>query len=290
MSKYSIKDLERLSGIKAHTIRIWEQRYNIISPERTDTNIRYYSNEDLKRILNISILNNHGVKISKIAGMSSHQIESEVKQLVDQSVDHQDQIEGLIVSMVEMDEERFEEIINQVISTFGFVAAMEQIIYPFFDKIGVLWQTGSINPAQEHFMSNLIRQKIIVSIDAMPTIHHNPKGKVLLFLREGEMHEIGLLVQYYMTKQLGYKPYYLGQSVPYDDLASIVKIAQPDYISTILTNTFEPGELNDFIQRISSDFKTQTIFLSGYALKEEKLELPPNVRLVSSIIEFRQTL
>lgn len=238
MSKYSIKDLERLSGIKAHTIRIWEQRYGITNPDRTDTNIRNYTSLDLKRIINISVLNNHGWKISKIALLSSSQIEQEVKALIDSISESQDVMDGLVMSMIDMDEERFEFLITSAIQSLGFLPAIEKVVYPFFDKIGVLWLTGSISPAQEHFISNLIRQKIIVAIDAIPSVYHNAKGKIIIYLREGELHEIAALIQYYICKQNGYKVFYLGQSVPYEDVVNITKEVKADFLSTIFTTPF----------------------------------------------------
>ncbi|MDX5478997.1 MAG: MerR family transcriptional regulator, partial [Cyclobacteriaceae bacterium] len=165
MSTYSIKDLEQLSGIKAHTLRIWEQRYSLLSPKRTDTNIRYYDDEDLKLILNVALLNDNGIKISKIASMSSEEMREQVVKMTEKSLTHDDQIHALTICMIEMDEERFDKVLSTNILKIGFEQTMMNIIYPFMSKIGVLWQTGAINPAQEHFISNLVRQKLIVAID-----------------------------------------------------------------------------------------------------------------------------
>lgn len=158
MRTYSIKDLEQLSGIKAHTLRIWEQRYNLLSPKRTETNIRYYDDEDLKLILNVALLNDNGFKISKIVSMDRPEMRDEVMHLTERSLTHDDQIHALTISMIEMDEERFDKILSINILKLGFEQTMMNIIYPFMSKIGVLWQTGAINPAQEHFISNLVRQ------------------------------------------------------------------------------------------------------------------------------------
>jgi MerR family transcriptional regulator, light-induced transcriptional regulator len=165
LSTYLIKDLEQLSGIKAHTLRIWEQRYNLLSPKRTDTNIRFYDDDDLKLILNVALLNDNGYKISKIAAMDSEVMRSEVMKLTDRTLTHDDQIHALTICMIEMDEDRFDKVLSTNILKLGFEQTMMNIIYPFMSKIGVLWQTGSINPAHEHFISNLVRQKLIVAID-----------------------------------------------------------------------------------------------------------------------------
>jgi DNA-binding transcriptional MerR regulator len=186
--KFSIKDIEKLSGIKAHTLRIWEQRYGILKPNRTDTNIRWYDNDELKNILNVSLLNNHGYKISKIAGLSKEEIASEVTKIVDSTSKECEQISSLIISMVEMDERRFEQIISNQILRNGFSYTIEEVIYPFLHKIGVMWHTGSINPAQEHFITHLIRQKLIVAIDGQIVIEKNQSKKFILYLPENELH------------------------------------------------------------------------------------------------------
>jgi len=159
MSTYSIRDLEQLSGIKAHTLRIWEQRYAILSPDRTDTNIRTYGDDDLKRVLNISLLKDHGYKISEIAKLSSEDLNREVVKISERPLNYPDQIHALTISMLDLSEERFEKIISANIAQSGFENTMINIIYPFLSRIGTLWVTGSIGPAQEHFITNLIRQK-----------------------------------------------------------------------------------------------------------------------------------
>src|SRR6185436_6119767 len=198
MGKYSIKELEQLSGIKAHTIRIWEKRYTIINPERTATNIRFYSDENLKKIINVSLLNNHGFKISKIADMSLTEISDKILVLSEAKTEAHIYIDQLVVSMVDLDEEKFEKILNKLIDKFGFERSITEVVYPFMEKIGVLWQTGTITPAHEHFISNLIRQKLITSIASLP-IPSNKSKKAILFLPEGELHEIGLLFYHYIT-------------------------------------------------------------------------------------------
>jgi DNA-binding transcriptional MerR regulator len=288
--QYSIKDLERITGIKAHTIRIWEQRYNIITPQRTETNIRFYSNNDLKRILNVSILNNHGLKISKIADLSDVELNQEVKKVVDSNGTEDDQIEGLIMSMIELDEIRFTEIIDKNIKSFGFVKTIERFIYPFFEKIGVLWQTGAINPAQEHFVSNLIRQKIIVSIDSIEVKNDPTKDVFLLFLPASELHEIGLLVYHYILKSRGHKVVYLGQSVPYEDLSMVMNCIKPNKIVMSVTNPFPDGMLQVFINNLYADFSNITFFVSGYQFSRETVQLPSNFHLHRGLSGFLELL
>ena len=185
MGKYSIKELEQLSGIKAHTIRIWEKRHKIITPSRTSTNIRYYSDDDLKKIINVSLLNNSGIKISKIADMTLEDMYSRVMEISELKNDAAIHIDQLVVAMIDMEEEAFEKTLSNLILRHGFEKTITEIVYPFLEKIGILWQTQNITPAQEHFITNLIRQKMIVAIDGLP-IPPKTSRKVLLFLPEGE--------------------------------------------------------------------------------------------------------
>ena len=178
MAIYSIKDLEKLSGIKAHTLRMWEHRYKIIEPQRTETNIRYYLDEDLKFILNVALLNKNGIKISKISKMSKEEIAQKVAAISEINFEYGTQLDALTISMIEMDEFKFDRIISTNIQQLGFERTMLEIIYPFLDKLSLLWLTGSINPVQENFMSYLIRQKLIVAIDneSLPNSRKRQKG------------------------------------------------------------------------------------------------------------------
>jgi MerR family transcriptional regulator, light-induced transcriptional regulator len=273
LEKYTIKDLERLSGIKAHTLRIWEQRYQILEPNRSDTNIRFYSNEDLRRLLNISILNNHGLKISKISNLSLAEISKKVEEVTDLTKEVNTQVDSLVVSMIEMDEERFEKIINNNIVKNGFEKTMIDIIYIFLEKIGLLWVTGSVNPAQEHFISNLIRNKIIVAIDQQAKIINENQSKFLIFLPEGELHEIGLLFYTYIIKTRGHKVYYLGQSVPFRDLHSIAQIRKPNYLVTSVINPLSDEDFDTFVNNLDTKFPDIPVLMMGgqVSKKIEKL-------------------
>ncbi|RIW18204.1 MerR family transcriptional regulator [Algoriphagus lacus] len=288
MSTYSIKDLEQLSGIKAHTLRIWEQRYNLLSPKRTDTNIRFYDDDDLKLILNVALLNDNGVKISKIASMASDEIRNEVIKLTERSLTHDDQIHALTISMIEMDEERFDKVLSGNISKLGFEQTMLNIIYPFMSKIGVLWQTGAINPAQEHFISNLVRQKMIVAIDGQKRF--NGGKKFLLFLPEGELHEISLLFASYLIKSKGHKVIYLGQSTPKDDLLSVYKVHQPEFLLTVITTSPSAEYAQEYINSLSERFSDSQILVTGYQVIGQDLTFPSNVRQMNYIRDIKEML
>jgi DNA-binding transcriptional MerR regulator len=201
MAVYSIKDLERLTGIKAHTIRIWEKRYQIVEPHRTDSNIRTYCDNNLKKLLNISILNRSGIKISALCKLSEDQIREKVLLSLKPETDFSSQIESMVVAMIELNEDRFEWLLNQSITKIGFEETLFNIIYPFYEKVGLLWLTGTICPAQEHFISNLIRLKLSVAIDGLPSVTSPEAKRIILFLPEWEMHELGLLTYFYMARK-----------------------------------------------------------------------------------------
>ncbi|WP_026952597.1 MerR family transcriptional regulator [Algoriphagus mannitolivorans] len=288
MSTYSIKDLEQLSGIKAHTLRIWEQRYDLLSPKRTDTNIRYYDDQDLKLILNVSLLNDNGYKISKIASMSMEEIRGEVLKLSEKSLTHDDQIHTLTICMIELDEERFEKILTTNIIKLGFEQTMLNIIYPFMTKIGVLWQTGAINPAQEHFISNLVRQKLIVAIDGQ--VGNYTGKKFLLFLPQGELHEISILFANYLIKSRGHKVIYLGQSTPQADLESVYNIHRPEFLLTVITNSPSSENVPEYINSLSAKFPESQILVSGHQVIGQDFTFPSNVRQMMYIRDIKDFL
>lgn len=293
MGQYSIKDIEKLTGIKAHTIRIWEQRYGLVNPHRTDTNIRYYDDDQLKTLLNISMLVKLGKKISHIAKLPHNKLNEEVRSLIKSSIEKNDyfqiQIDSLIISMIELDESRFEKIISTAILRYGFETVMLEIIIPFLHKVGILWTTNEINVAQEHFISNLIRRKIIVAIDAIIPNPNNTK-KFLLFLPEGEWHELGLLFAYYLVNSRGFKTVYLGQSVPLQDIIRLKESYVSDYILTYFTISYDEQQMHEYVQALLNNFPTETILLCGPQAASIKLELPTNCIVVKTIPQLIQIL
>jgi len=290
MASYSIKELENLSGIKAHTIRIWEKRYGIIKPARTETNIRYYCDSDLKRLLNIAILNRHGMRISDISKLSDEEMSEKVIGVSSDSSDAESNIENLIIAMVEMDEYKFDRIFSRFIMHEGFEKAVIKVIFPFFEKIGLLWQTGSINPAHEHFVSNLFRQKLMVAIDNIIVPESRDNKNFILFLREGEYHELALLFYSYLIKKSGKVVYYLGNSVPFQDIKETAKMVEPDFLFTSLTSSLGKEEVTNYINKLSQDFPFQKIFITGLQIKDHVDEVPSNVVKVSSPQSFTELL
>jgi DNA-binding transcriptional MerR regulator len=288
---YAIKDIERLTGIKAHTIRIWEKRYNIVEPTRTDTNIRYYSDNDLKKLLNTVTLNKYGVKISKIAEMSEEEVKQKVLEITDNARDLKILLEGLTLSMIEVDEDRFEKILNGCILKFGFEETMVNVVYPFFKRIGVMWLTGTVSPGQEHFISNLLRQKLIVAIDGQFIQPKATSKKFLFFLPEGELHELGLLFYQYLVKSKGHKAIYLGQSVPIEDVAQISSRNDVKYLVTALLSYGSSEDainyLNNLLPKLNGFEK---VFVVDQFLFNGTETLPEKVEIVKDYKQFKSFL
>lgn len=287
MGIYSIKELERLSGIKAHTIRVWEKRHGLIEPQRTKTNIRYYSDNDLKKIINISLLNNRGIKISVIATYTDEELINKVLEFVDKKTEVDVHINQMIVCMVDLDEDIFEYQLGKITAKLGIERTITEIIYPFLDRIGILWQTGNITPAQEHFISNLVRQKLIVAIDTLPQPSKKAK-RAVLFLPEYELHEIGLLFCYFLLKKDGIRVIYLGQMVPYEDLQAIGKSHNPELFVTSFISERTPRELQAYCNRLSNDFPTSTIIATGGAISKIALLFPANFRLADNALKVKE--
>jgi DNA-binding transcriptional MerR regulator len=289
MAQYSIREIEYLSGVRAHTIRIWEQRYDLFQPQRTDTNIRCYNDHDLKLILNIALLNKHGYKIGHIARMKEHEISQCIQSLDDTDCPKSEiQINALAVAMIDLDEERFEKIISTAILQIGLENTMIQLIYPFLEKVGIMWMTGCINPAQEHFISNLIRQKIIVAIDGQTYKPQAHSKQFLLFLPESEMHEISLLFLAYMLKARQHRVIYLGMSVPLPHVLETIQIRCPDYAYTILTSTLSKICLKEYIQKLADKLPNGKVIVSGQRVNDLSKTLPNNVITLKNICEIRE--
>lgn len=277
MNKFSIKDIETITGIKSHTIRVWEQRYNLLQTKRTDTNIRYYDDDDLRFLLNVSILNDSGIKISEIVKMSSQEIAEKVESLSEVENNYTCHIQSLVKYSLELNEEEFKKSFNQAVKKIGFEQTMIQVTYPFLKKVGIMWQTGMINPAQEHFATNLIKQKLIVAIFSVKPFEIEGVKKFLLFLPENEYHEIALLFAYYIIKLHGHKVLYLGQSLSLNYVREVIDSYHPDYIFSILTNSMNHSDINDSVRSFVKSFPNQTILLAGNALKDHKLDDLTNV-------------
>jgi DNA-binding transcriptional MerR regulator/methylmalonyl-CoA mutase cobalamin-binding subunit len=284
---FSIKDIEAVSGIKSHTLRIWEQRYGIIVPKRTESNIRYYDDDDLKHILNISILNRQGIKISEIARMSKEEItEAILKDSALFSENYDTHIKGLISAMLSFDEYGFHKVISTNVIQLGLEQTVINIIFPFLAEVGLLWQIGSIHPSHEHFASNIIRQKLYVAIDGNVGRYAENRKRFLLFLPEHEQHSIGLLFANYILRTRGQDVLYLGQEVPLLDLKDAFVDNEPDYVLTQLTAAHINVDKQRFIDDISNYWGNAQLILSGGQFLDPALKLPPSARVIKRMEDF----
>jgi methanogenic corrinoid protein MtbC1 len=231
-------------------------------------------------VLNISTLKENGYKISKIAKMSEKELGQEVLKIAETNLRFPDQINSLTLSMIDMDEDRFESILNNNILKYGFERTMLNVIYPFLAKIGMLWQTGSILPAQEHFISNLIRQKMTVAIDGQYVTERESKGKWLLYLPEGELHELSLMFASFLLRARKFKVIYLGQNCPKADLYSVRQIHEPDYVLTICTAAPKKSEVQDYIDEVADLFSSATLFVGGFQVIGQDISRKKNVEFI----------
>lgn len=290
MNKFTIKELENLSGIKAHTIRIWEQRYSFLKPERTATNIRYYSNQELKTLLNISVLNKYGYKISHINRMKNEELREKIVSLSGNQAQQERIVNDLIQHMIDLDMDAFEQVLDNFIHTRGIEKTITYIIFPYMEKIGILWLTDHINPAQEHLVTNIIRQKIIVGIENIIT-PFEVKKHILLFMPENEHHELGLLFMNYMLKSRGVKTIYLGANVPLSDLEFVVDLKKPDYIYTHLTTVMKEFNFEKFLNNIKQKFAHTPVLISGLLTSTFEKKVPGgNVKFIKSLAEVNEFL
>jgi len=288
MVAYSIKDLESLSGVKAHTLRIWEKRYKIIEPERTNTNIRYYKDDDLKKILNITLLNRKGYKISKIASMHTDVIKQKVAELTEVSSVFEDQIDSMMLAMFELDEAKFNIILDHQISSIGFEEAMNNIIYPLLDKLSMMWLAGSVKGVHENFVSNIIRRKTIVETDKIAKLNATYKFRCLIYLPENESHELSLLFLQYILVKNKAKVINLGTNVPLIDVLEGKNIFKPDCIFTIFNDSFVETPLQPYLNELAKNASEAEILISGFQTASQKLELPNNVKILNSIDHLKE--
>ena len=287
MNAFTIKDIENLSGVKAHTIRIWEQRYNFLKPHRTETNIRYYSNEELKIILNIALLNKFGFKISHINKMDAAEINKKLYTLSHQHAQHELVVNELISFMVDLDTDMFEELLDKQIKERGIDKIINEIIFPFLERIGILWITNKMNPAQERLVTNIIRQKIIAGLEEVDSNIRSNKT-ALLFLPEDEFHELGLLYVYYLLKNNGVRVLYLGANIPLEDLDFVTKAKKPDYLYTHLTAMGNNFNIEKFINNVYSKISDVPVIISGPITVNYKKSVPPNFQLKKSLQEVKE--
>lgn len=286
LGTFSIKDIEAITGIKCHTLRIWEQRYGIIVPKRSETNIRYYDDRDLKTLLNISVLNENGYKISEIAKMQPEDMAEKVLHLSQQSTAFKIHIRSFISAMMSFDETGFHKLLNTYILQYGLEASFLNIVFPFLQEVGVLWQVGTILPSHEHFVSNIIKQKLYVAIDGQVGKMNANRRKFLLFLPESEKHSLGLLFANYLIRARGHEVLYLGQEVPLADLRDAFSKENPDYILTMMTAAQPDIDKQAFVEFLTSNWPESHIILTGAQFVKSNFEHIKMALKMESLAEF----
>lgn len=292
MGKYKISDLEKLSGIKAHTIRIWEQRYNILTPLRTETNIRYYDDFQLRKLLNVVSLINSGRKISAISKLSNDEVNDQIGEIINTNVSGIKEvalINELISAGLAYDEASFEKSFSHAILSFGLLDAYQKVFYPMINKIGFLWITSGFSPSQEHFISNLIKQKIFAAIDSLKPPSFNSE-KWVLFLPEGEVHDMGLLIANYGLRSKGVKVVYLGANVPIDNLYEVAENIEATHYLTFIVKQNQVVEINDYLHEMKVKFNNPNVFICCDSSFEEKLNLSDKQLTLTSFEEFQNLI
>lgn len=292
MNKFTIKDIENLSGIKAHTLRIWEQRYQVIVPKRKDSNHRYYDAEDLKHILRVAYLYKKGIKISQIAKLKTEDLKSLT--LIDAIEDNSDKklIANLLEHALDFDEVGFEAVLDTALAKYDFGKCIIQIIYPFLVQIGAMWLNETALPAQEHFSTNIIRRKVITAIDKLGVPDHDTSTteKYLLFTPEGERHEMPLLMMHYILKSRNTPLLYLGANVKLEDIATVVAVHRISHLYFHTITNFAASSIDEYVFLLSKTFKHQKLVFSGPLTARVTVSLP-NLFLLDSLektIEFAQ--
>lgn len=259
---FTIKELESLSGVKAHTIRIWEQRYHFLRPSRTTTNIRRYNNEELKTLLTVALLNKYGYKISRIDGMNADQRNEAVLALQQPDAQDEHTVNRLIGYMIDLKSQPLEHLLGEQVRSNGIEKTLTGIVFRFLDRVGILWQTNRLRPVQEHLVSAIVRQKIICAIDGLP-LPEAGSPLFVLFLPEGEHHELGLLYVYYLLRRRGIPVIYLGANVPLKDMEYILEAKQPKYLYLHLTTFQGQVRFQRFLQQLTQQTARTQILLSG---------------------------
>ena len=290
-TSFSIRDMENLSGIKAHTIRIWEKRYNLFSPERTDTNIRTYNLESLQKLLNVTLLYNNGYKISKIAKLGEEKIPSLVNEIIAQKSEKSHALNSLKLAMLNFDQSLFLKTYNNLMEDKSFTQIFNEVFIPLLNELGLLWQTNTISPAHEHFISNLIKQKIYIHTEKLQMEAPTNKDEVyVLFLPENEIHELGLLYINYQLALQGYKTIYLGQTMPIESLEDLLKYYSNIRFVSYFTVSPTKDEIENYFERfqeVLTKSPGSKLFVLGHQIQEfgeEKLLGP--IKTFKSINQF----
>ncbi|MBY0541995.1 MAG: MerR family transcriptional regulator [Sphingobacteriaceae bacterium] len=287
--QYSISDLEQLSGVHAHTIRMWEQRYNALVPHRSAGNTRYYDDEHLVKLLNIVSIHQKGLKISKICALSQDAIHHLIEEDIQETVSKNQQFEFYITQLLNFgmsyNEAAFDNLLSKCINDNTLTETYSSVIYPMLVRLGLMWRKDSICAAQEHFLTNIIRQKICAAINDLP-VPSSDKKTWVLFLPQDEEHEIGVLFANYLLRQAGKRVIYLGSRVPLSSVKEVVKLNKVDSLMLFMVQAKLTNEAQKYIDEISVAFKKTKIYLAGSQKLIENIQLPKGIQWLRGINEF----
>lgn len=279
MQSFTIRDIEHLTGIKAHTLRIWEQRYRFFSPKRRESRHRYYDNEDLKQLLRISFLYHNGWKVSKISALSQEQIQEEVRKTVTATGNNVLYVNRLIEAAVDFDESSFVNVLDEATGKLGFEKCITDVGYPFLQKIGLLWSTNNVIPAQEHFSSYIIQNRIILETEKLSALHQKPE--VILLCPQGEFHELPLLYLNYLMRKNGWHTLYLGSNIQKQDLQQLAHLDHIRFLYLHLITNFTGFSADDYLEDLCKTFPGKTIIASGEGISQVQRSFV-NVQLLKS--------
>jgi MerR family transcriptional regulator, light-induced transcriptional regulator len=293
MDLFTISDLEQFSGIKAHTIRIWEKRYNALTPHRSDGNTRYYDNTQLKRLLKIVSLTDMGHKVSEVCVLDEEGLNKLLEDALNKTMKEEEAydyfIMQIISSGIEFNEAQFEKLFSNCILRFGLKETYINIIYPVLLRTGLLWIRDSLLPVQEHFFTNLIRQKLLAAIDALPP-EKSSSESWLLFLPENEFHEIGLIFAHYLIRHAGKKVIYIGANVPLESLRHAVTAINPSHLLFFMVHNNMPEESQRYLDMLGKNFKDTRIFLSGNQKLIDQLKTVGNMKWIKKVSDLEEVI
>lgn len=289
MATYTIKEVENITGIKAHSLRVWEQRYCLLKPNRTKTNIRFYTEEDLKFLLNVSLLLKNGEKISKIARLSAVEVQTKAAQFVNLNKNIDEQLDALVLAMIDLDQERFSTILDIHIEQDGFKQTFKEVISPFLERLSLFWMSGTIKPVHERFMTYILEEKLTVACSQLPQA--DAKAPLaLLYLAVGETHELTLMMAKYFFKRYGFNILYLGIRNDMQDLATLACAQKPDYIFTVLSESFISTSPVEYLTELKTIFPTSKIYVTGFLTIASNFQASNNLKILDGLQELVQLL
>jgi DNA-binding transcriptional MerR regulator len=288
MGHYTLHVVEKLTGIHAATIRVWERRYNILKPERTGTNRRLYDDDDLKRLINISIIYKRGIKISKIAEYSESELEEKVRYLTSGSVISDTYIKSLIHAMLSFNGNAINEILFRSVMNNGFEVTFTNVVFPVLKKVGIMWHSGTVCTGAEHFITNIFRGRLISAIEALPPRNCKKSKRVIMFLPENELHELGLLFYAYLIKKMGHEVLYLGQFTPFNTISEVNEKWHSDILVTGTLSELPIFEPKEYLHNLSITFRSQKILVAGSLADKTNIRKYKNIYPIRSASELKK--